>query len=71
MDLLTLPEATSNFPTSNFKLLNLSSLARQKQSFLCVGLDTDPLKLPEAVRGEKDPVAAFNREIIEATKDVA
>ena len=40
---------------------------RAKQSFLCVGLDTDVRKLPEAVRGEEDPIFAFNRAIIDAT----
>lgn len=66
-----MPSATSNFSLQTLNSSHLSSLAHQKQSFLCVGLDTDPLKLPEAVRGEKDPVAAFNREIIEATKELA
>lgn len=40
---------------------------RAKQSFLCVGLDTDVRKLPEAVRGEEDPIFAFNRAIVDAT----
>lgn len=42
---------------------------RRKKSFLCVGLDTDPDRLPDAVRGEKDPVFAFNRRIVEATQE--
>lgn len=40
---------------------------RAKQSFLCVGLDTDVKKLPACLAGEDDPVFAFNRAIIDAT----
>ena len=40
---------------------------RQKQTFLCVGLDTDPLKIPYHLQGEEDPVFAFNKAIIDAT----
>jgi orotidine-5'-phosphate decarboxylase len=43
---------------------------RQKQSFLCVGLDTDIKKIPSHLLQEKDPVLAFNKSIIDATKDV-
>ncbi|MCB0430189.1 MAG: orotidine-5'-phosphate decarboxylase [Flavobacteriales bacterium] len=43
---------------------------RSKASFLCVGLDTDLHKLPASVQGEKDPVFAFNKAIIDATADV-
>ena len=42
---------------------------QQKQSFLCVGLDTDPAKIPTHLRQEDDPVFAFNRQIIDATAD--
>ncbi len=42
-----------------------------KKSFLCVGLDTDPAKLPAILQNEKDPVLSFNRAIIEATHDLA
>ena len=41
----------------------------QKQSYLCVGLDCDIQRLPPAVRAEADPIFAFNRAIIDATKD--
>lgn len=44
---------------------------RKKQSFLCVGLDTDPAKIPAHLQGEEDPVFAFNKAIIDATKDYA
>jgi orotidine-5'-phosphate decarboxylase len=40
---------------------------RKKQSFLCVGLDTDLEKIPEFLRKSKDPIFAFNKAIIDAT----
>ncbi|WP_026262083.1 orotidine-5'-phosphate decarboxylase [Spirosoma panaciterrae] len=49
----------------------LSSQIVQKQSYLCVGLDTDPRKIPTHVLTEKDPVFAFNKAIIDATADFA
>jgi orotidine-5'-phosphate decarboxylase len=42
----------------------LAATAAANRSLLCVGLDPDPEKLPLS------DVAAFNREIIEATKDL-
>jgi orotidine-5'-phosphate decarboxylase len=42
---------------------------RQKQSFLCVGLDTDPTKIPVHLQQRPDGVVAFNKAIIDATKD--
>ena len=41
-----------------------------KQSYLCVGLDTDPERIPEHLHGEPDPVFAFNKAIIDATQDL-
>jgi orotidine-5'-phosphate decarboxylase len=41
-----------------------------KQSYLCVGLDTDPSILPAHLRSFEDPVFEFNKRIIDATKDV-
>jgi orotidine-5'-phosphate decarboxylase len=38
-----------------------------KRSFLCVGLDPEPSKLPASVTGKDDPVFDFNRQIIDAT----
>lgn len=38
-----------------------------KQSFLCVGLDTDIQKIPEHLLKEEDPIFAFNKQIIDAT----
>ena len=40
---------------------------RRKESFLCVGLDTDVKKMPEHLLGEDDPIFAFNKAIIDAT----
>ncbi|MCF8302216.1 MAG: orotidine-5'-phosphate decarboxylase [Bacteroidales bacterium] len=44
---------------------------REKRSFLCIGLDTDILKIPEFLLELEDPVFEFNKTIIEATKDFA
>jgi orotidine-5'-phosphate decarboxylase len=40
-------------------------------SLICIGLDTDPRKVPESLQGDANPVLAFNRAIIDATKDIA
>lgn len=40
---------------------------KKKQSFLCVGLDTDMKKIPEHLLDEEDPIYAFNKAIIDAT----
>lgn len=40
---------------------------RRKQSFLCIGLDTDPKKIPDCLLAEEDPMFAFNKAIIDAT----
>ena len=47
----------------------LSEQIFKKQSYLCVGLDTDPRKLPTHLRTEPDPVFTFNKAIIDATAD--
>src|SRR5204863_9589231 len=41
-----------------------------KRSYLCVGLDTDITKIPKHLLSEPDPVFAFNKAIIDATKDL-
>lgn len=43
---------------------------KQKRSYLCVGLDTDLTKIPQHLRAEADPIFAFNKAIIDATKDL-
>ncbi len=40
-----------------------------KQSFLCVGLDTDIRKIPQHLLKEDDPVFSFNKAIIDATAE--
>ncbi|MGD0581994.1 MAG: orotidine-5'-phosphate decarboxylase [Bacteroidales bacterium] len=40
---------------------------REKHSFLCVGLDSEPGKIPSSLLKKKDPVFEFNRRIIDAT----
>ncbi len=40
---------------------------QQKKSFLCIGLDSDPAKLPEHLNSYDDPVFEFNKQIIDAT----
>ncbi len=40
---------------------------KAKQSFLCVGLDSDIKKIPSHLLSEEDPVFAFNKQIIDAT----
>lgn len=40
---------------------------RKKESFLCIGLDTDLDRIPKHLLREKDPLFAFNKAIIDAT----
>jgi len=40
---------------------------KKKQSYLCVGLDTDLEKIPSHLKTEPDPVFTFNKAIIDAT----
>jgi len=42
---------------------------RKKKSYLCVGLDTDITKIPTHLLQNSDPVFAFNKAIIDATKE--
>lgn len=44
----------------------LIATIRERQSFLCVGLDPDPDRIPQRFDGD---VLAFNRAIIDATRD--
>ncbi len=41
----------------------------KKKSVLCVGLDTDLTKIPKHLLAEEDPAFAFNKAIIDATRD--
>lgn len=44
---------------------------QQKQSFLCIGLDTDMNRIPEHLLQTEDPIFEFNKAIIDATHDLA
>lgn len=48
----------------------LAAQIRQKQSYLCVGLDADISRLPRHLLDRGDPVFEFNKAIIDATKDL-
>lgn len=50
---------------------HLINLIREKQSFLCIGLDTDLTKIPQHLLKEEDPAFEFNKQIIDATHDLA
>lgn len=50
--------------------LQLVENIKRKQSFLCVGLDTDIKKIPAHLLTEEDPIFAFNKAIIDATADL-
>ncbi len=52
-----------------FSRQKLITEINKKKSFLCVGLDTDLTKIPKHLLSEPDPVFAFNKAIIDATKD--
>ena len=43
---------------------------QKKRSFLCVGLDTDIRKIPPHLLELEDPIFEFNKQIIDATKDL-
>ena len=44
---------------------------KTKNSYLCVGLDSDIDKLPKHLLKEPDPIFSFNKQIIDATIDYA
>jgi len=43
---------------------------RSKRSFLCIGLDSDIQKIPIHLLELEDPIFEFNKQIIDATKDL-
>ncbi|MGB5287414.1 MAG: orotidine-5'-phosphate decarboxylase [Ignavibacteriaceae bacterium] len=45
--------------------------ANSSGKYICVGLDTDPGKLPHNITTLKNPVVEFNKKIIEVTKSSA
>lgn len=44
---------------------------KEKESFLCVGLDTDIKKIPSHLLSSQDPIFEFNKQIIDATHQYA
>jgi len=48
----------------------LIAAIRTRRSYLCVGLDSDPDKVPASLRNAPDPVFEFNKRIIDATRDL-
>jgi orotidine 5'-phosphate decarboxylase subfamily 2 len=48
----------------------LRDAQQRANSWLCVGLDTDPAKIPSILRSRKDAVLAFNRAIVDVTHDL-
>jgi len=52
-------------------LEKIRSAQTKTNSKLCIGLDTSLSNVPEFLLKEENPVLAFNKEIIDATKDLA
>ncbi|MGB0305941.1 MAG: orotidine-5'-phosphate decarboxylase [Flavobacteriaceae bacterium] len=50
---------------------SLTEQIRKKSSFLCVGLDSDTSKLPSSVSQHPEAQFTFNKQIIDATHDLA
>src|SRR4030042_5225764 len=48
----------------------LRNVQRSNASLLCIGLDADIRKVPKSLLSQTDPVTAFNKAIIDATKDL-
>lgn len=46
---------------------HLIQLIKRKRSYLCVGLDSDIVKIPQHLMGTDDPVFEFNKQIIQST----
>ena len=49
------------------KLEDLIAHINKKDSFLCIGLDTDINKIPKFLLSEEDPIFSFNKSIIDST----
>ncbi len=49
----------------------LINLIFSKKTFLCIGLDTDISRIPVHLLDHEDPIFEFNRQIIDATHDLA
>jgi orotidine-5'-phosphate decarboxylase len=51
-------------------LEKLKHIQRKNNSLLCIGLDTDPLKVPDVLKRRANPQFEFNKQIIDATQDL-
>lgn len=51
-------------------IAKLSAACQKNKSFVCIGLDPDPSRFPDALRTAVDPLYTFNRAIIEQTSDI-
>ncbi len=48
----------------------LRAIQRTNNSLLCIGLDTDPGRIPASLQAHENPQFEFNRRIIAATEDL-
>lgn len=62
----------ATLPANTLKMTRQELIAqiKKKKSFLTVGLDTDIKKIPQHLLTFDDPVFEFNKQIIDATKDL-
>ena len=51
------------------KIEDLIAQINKKDSFLCIGLDTDMNKIPKFLLSEEDPIFSFNKSIIDSTNE--
>lgn len=49
---------------------HIISIQKKSRSLLCVGLDTDAKKIPAYLQSKKNGILEFNKQIVEATKDL-
>jgi len=49
---------------------HLEQTARRQNSLLCVGLDPHPARFSPQIQADPDPIFAFNRQIVDATRDL-
>ena len=49
------------------KLKDLIDQIKNKESFLCIGLDSDINKIPKFLLNQDDPIFSFNKSIIDST----
>ncbi len=49
---------------------HLRQIQIKQNSLLCIGLDVDAAKIPEHLKSFANPILEFNRQIIDATKDL-